>query len=170
MKKLLLFVALLAINISFGQESLTIDWPKEAKLKIASDQADGPTHMVELIPEKETFENWTLMGNMMAIKGVKVQNTAQIAELFKQSALQNAPESKMTIIESDDTVKNIWVLFKIESPKFNDDPNPESQLYYAIQGDESLHVNFIAIKKKKLDDTFIEKWSKVFKASQLVKG
>ena len=105
----------------------------------------------------------------MTIKGVKIGTTAQIAELFKQAALQNAPESKMTIVESDDTAKNIWVLFKIESPKFNNDPKPESQLYYAIQGDESLHVNFIAIKKKKLDTKFVEKYSTVFKASQLVK-
>ena len=170
MKKLLLFSVLLIMNICFGQESLKIDWPKEDKLKIESDQTDGPTHMVELIPEKETFEKWTLMATMMTIKGVKIPTTAQIAGLFKQSALQNAPESKMTILESDDNAKNIWVLFKIESPKFNNDPKPESQLYYAIQGDEGLYVNFVAIKKKNLDSKFIEKWSKVFKASQLIKG
>lgn len=60
------------------------------------------------------------------------------------------------------------MLFKVETPSFPNDPKPESQLYYAIQGESTLFVNFIAIKEKKLPKDFIDKWSKVFKECEFV--
>jgi len=168
MKKLLLLAACIGFAATtFAQEKLTIDWPKEDKLKVATDQPSGQVRMVELIPEKETLDKWTLMGNTMSMEGVKLPSTKTVVDLFSQTAKQNAPDATVTVLESDDTAKNIWVLFKIESPKFLDDPKPESQLYYAIQGDTTLFVNFIAIKKAKLPSDFVTKWSKVFKASKL---
>ena len=72
------------------------------------------------------------------------------------------------MIEKDDKAKNPWILFKIEAPNFTNDKNPESQLYYIIQGEQSLYSNFVAIKEKKLSSEFIDKWTKVFKSSEFV--
>jgi len=154
---------------AFAQESLKIEWPKEHKMQVASDQPTGQVRMQELVPEKETLDKWTLMGNMMSMQGVKLPSTKNVVDLYTQASQKNSPNAKVTVLESDDTAKNIWVLFKVESPNFLDDPKPESQLYYAIQGDDGLYVNFIAIKKAKLPQAFVDKWTKVFKASQLVK-
>jgi hypothetical protein len=171
MKKLLALALLLCFTTAFAQnkqESLKINWPEEYKWKVGSDQESGQTHLIELVPGRETVEKWTLMGTMMSVKGVKVATTAQMAEIFRQSSLKESPDSKLTILESDDTAKNIWTLFKVETPKFPNDPVPESQLYYVIQGEGTLYINFIAIKEKTLSKSFIEKWTKVFKAGELV--
>jgi hypothetical protein len=72
------------------------------------------------------------------------------------------------VIEKNDTAKNVWVLFKVETASFPNDPVPESQLYYAIQGDKTLYVTFIATKEKALSSDFLLKWSKVFKESELL--
>jgi hypothetical protein len=63
--------------------------------------------------------------------------------------------------------KNPWVLFKIESPQFNNDKTPESQLYYLIQGETSVYPNFVAIKSKNISDDFFKKWASIFKNSKL---
>lgn len=42
------------------------------------------------------------------------------------------------------------------------------QLWYVRQRKTSLLVNFIAKKKKKLKDDFVEEWSTVFKESEVV--
>jgi len=46
--------------------------------------------------------------------------------------------------------------------------NPESQLYYIVQGNCSLYSNFVAIKEKSLTNEFVGKWKRVFKSSEFV--
>ena len=173
MKRPIFLIALIALTIiSFGQtvtkeENLKIVWCEEYKWKIASNQEDKSTHFVEIIPGKDKLEKWTMIGTMMSLKNTKIAKTEQVVEMFRQSSLKESPKAKLTLLESNDTTKNIWVLFKIEIPSFPDDPKPESQLYYAIQGEATLYVNFIALKEKMLSSDFITKWTKVFKASEL---
>lgn len=88
--------------------------------------------------------------------------------LMYDQAKQNAPKATLTLIEKDEAAKNPWVIFKIESPRFNNDKNPESQLYYIIQGESSLYSNFVAIKEKQLHEEFVDKWVRIFKSSELV--
>lgn len=169
MKNLLAMACTLWSLAGFCQkESLTIDWPKEYHFKEITNQSEGQVHITELVPEKEDGDNWTLLAETMVIGGAVVPSAAVITQLFEQSSKSESPDAKLTVIASDDTAKNIWVLFKVETPKFPDDPKPESQLYYAIQGAEGLYVNFVAIRKKELPKDFITKWSAVFKASKLV--
>jgi hypothetical protein len=163
-------LTLLAIG-AFGQEkieNLKIVWPEEYKWKIGSNQEDGSVHMIELIPGNESIDKWTIMGTMMSIKGAKnVPMDVVMNSMFDQ-AKQNAPKATVTLVEKDETAKNHWTIFKIEAPRFNNDKNPESQLYYVVQGESSLYSNFVAIREKKLSDEFIEKWKGIFKKSELV--
>jgi hypothetical protein len=46
-------------------------------------------------------------------------------------------------------------------------PEPESDLYYVIQGEYGLYENYVAVKRPKLDDEFVSKWSDIFKTSEL---
>ena len=165
------FIAL--TTASFGQsqtkeENLKIVWCEEYKWKIASNQEDKTTHFLEIIPGKDKIEKWTMLGTMMSLKNTKITKTEQVVDMYRQSSLKESPKAKLTILESNDTTKNIWVLFKIETPSFPNDPKPESQLYYAIQGEATLYVNFIALKEKALPNDFVTKWTKVFKESELV--
>lgn len=170
MRILTILALFISINL-FGQdtiESLKIHWPEEYEWKIGSNEEDGNIHFLELIPGNETVENWTIIGTMMSLKDVRnVPMDIVINMMFEQSKI-DAPESKLTLIEKNETDANHWALFTIESPWFNDDENPESQLFYIVQGNSSLYTNFVAIKEKELSKEFVDKWVKVFKASELV--
>ncbi len=174
MKRLTFLTAFIVLTTaSFGQtqtkdENLKIVWCEEYKWKIASNQENKATHVLEIIPGKDKIEKWTMLGNMMSLKNTKITKTEQVVESYRQTSLKESPKAKLTVLESNDTTKNIWVLFKIETPSFPNDPKPESQLYYAIQGEATLYVNFIAVKEKTLSNDFVAKWTKVFKESELV--
>ena len=171
MKQLLFIIALttsMAPIYGQKQENLRIVWAEEYKWKIVSNQENQSMHMLEMVPENETGDNWKIIGTMISYKNTKISRTDQVVEIYKQDSEKESSKAKVTILESDDKGKNIWVLFKVETPSFPNDPNPESQLYYAIQGEKTLYVNFIAIKEKKLFKEFVDKWSIVFKNSEIV--
>jgi hypothetical protein len=174
MKRHAFLLAFISLTTTlFGQsqtrrENLKIVWCEEYKWKIASNQENEATHFLEIIPGKDKIQSWTMLGTMMSLKNTKIAKTEQVVDMYRKSSLKESPKAKLTVIESDDTAKNIWVLFKIETPSFPNDTNPESQLYYAIQGEATLYVNFIAIKEKTLPNEFLAKWAKVFKESELV--
>ena len=166
-----IFITLTIASIGQTQtkeENLKIVWCEEYKWKIASNQEDKTTHFLEIIPGKDKIEKWTMLGMMMSLKNTKITKTEQVVEMYRQSSLKESPKAKLTVLESNDSTKNIWVLFKIETPSFPNDPKPESQLYYAIQGEATLYVNFIALKERTLPNDFTIKWTKVFKASEIV--
>jgi hypothetical protein len=172
MKRLLtlLFTICILCTHSFAQkkETLKIVWPEEYKWKIGSNQETETVHMIELIPGNETVEKWTIIGTMMSYKGAQGFPVDKAMNLMYDQAKQNAADAKLTLIEKDEAAKHPWILFKIESPSFKDDPTPESQLYYIIMGETSLYSNFVALKKAKLDDAFVSKWKAIFKASEFV--
>lgn len=173
MKKGILIFLVLSIvtNIAFSQEkveNLKIDWPDEYKWKIGSDQENDKRHLVELVPGNESIDKWTTIGTMDSFKGVTGMPIAKTPDIMLAEAKKASPGAKLTIFEKNEEGKNPWIIFKIESPGFTNDPKPESQLFYVIQGDTALYSNFVAIKEKELSDDFVKKWIKVFKASELV--
>ena len=166
-----LFTLLLSFcsALSFSQaEKIKISWPEEYKWKVLSDQEDKGVHMTELIPENESGEKWTIIGTTMSIKGAQNVPTDTMMNLMFDQTKANAPKAKLTEIEKGVKDSHPWIIFKIESPRFNNDKNPESQLYFIIQGTQSLYSNFVGVKKKELSADFVEKWSAVFKASEIV--
>jgi hypothetical protein len=173
MKKLLLATVLLisSVAVSFSQdktENFKVVWPKEYKWKKGTDQDDKSIHMVEIVPEKETVDKWTLLGTMITIKGVTNSSVNDFMNTVYEEFKKNSPAAKLTMIEKDDKAKHNWILFKIEAPGFITDKTPESDLFYIIQGETCLFTNCIATKEKSLSKSFFEKWSKVFKTSELV--
>lgn len=149
-------------------ESLKINWPDEEKWKLASDQESGNVQVLDIIKEGESLDNWTELGNMMAYRGVEPIPMAKMMEILYGQAKKNAPESKLTFIEKDEKAEYPWAIFMIESPRFNNDDKPESQLWYVIQGRQALYSNFRAVKQAKITDEQREKWIKFFKASEIV--
>jgi hypothetical protein len=171
MKRINFFIAVILFTISaYGQtrELLKIDWPAEYKWKIGSDQENEKQHMIEIIPGNETFENWSIIGTMISYKGARNVTMDIVLNLMYDEAKKHGDDPTLTPIERNDTAENAWVLFKIEAPHYKHIKNPESQLFYVIQGHSSLYSNFVAVKEESLSPGFVEKWTKVFKASQLV--
>lgn len=160
----LLFIA----NITKAQENLQIAWPGEYKWKIATNQKSGNAVMVELIPGNESLNNWSIIGTMLSMMGSTNVSVEKAMNMTYSQTLKNAPLARLKMIEKGVKAGSPWILFRIQSPKFNNSPVPESQLYYIIQGRRALYSNFVAIKKPELGVLFVDKWAKVFKNSALV--
>ncbi len=168
---ILLIVALLtAVTAAFAQnnnETLRLFLPTEYKWKMASDQESGNARMMELIPGNETLNNWSIIVTTVSMKGVKNTPLTSIMNTIYNKTKVNAPQSKLVMIERKDVGPNPWIIFRI-SPGFGKSRNPESQLYYLIQGNQNLYNNFVAVKKDMLGPLFIDQWTRVFKSSKLI--
>ncbi|RFZ84878.1 hypothetical protein DYU05_04535 [Mucilaginibacter terrenus] len=173
MKKLFSVLTLLLLSFMMangqGTENLKIAWPGEYKWKVASNQQTSAANMIELIPGAETLNSWTIMATMMSYKNMRVPSISKVPPMLFTTTQKNAPLAKLTVLENGVKAGRQWTIFKIESPSFKNSPAPESQLYYAIQGDRTLYVSFVAVKAKWIPTVFVFKWTNVFKSSQLVK-
>jgi hypothetical protein len=160
-QSLLLALFLMAImQLTYRQgkiESLKIVWPEEYKWKVGSDQEDKNVHRIELVPGSETVEKWSIIGTMLSIKGAKNVPMNVAMNMTFDQAKPNVPKAKLTLIEKDEKSTHPWILFKIEFPTFKNGKNSESQLYYIVQGDQSLYSNFVAVKEKRLNSEFVAK-------------
>ena len=172
MKKPLIVICLIFIgfvNRTQAQENLKIAWPGDIKWKIGANQKSGNIRMVELIPENESLNNWTILGTMISIMGSRTTSVEKFMEMTYNQTVKNAPKAKLKMIEKGIKSGSPWVLFRVESPGFNNSRIPESQLYYIIQGKQALYSNFVAVKQPALGVLFVEKWVKIFKNSALVR-
>jgi len=163
---LLLFCTITAFAQA-TQQTLVTPWPEEYTFKVGSEEDLGNMHVIQSIPQEEAPDKWTLLTNVTTIKNMSDLSTAGIIEMFRKSTLEEAPNAKLTVIENKPKAKNVYVLFKVEIPRFHYDPQPQSRLYYIVQGDHNLFVNYVAVKEKTLDKSFLDKWTKVLKASKL---
>ena len=149
-------------------ESLMLDWPEEENWKIGDDQENAEQHVLDLIHSDETIDNWTELGNMTSIKGIKSVPMDKAMNLMFEQTKQNAPKAKLTFIEKKENIEYPWIIFTIESPSFKNDKIPESQLWYIVQGKQSLYTNFRAIKKATIPNDLKEKWVGFFKTGKIV--
>ncbi len=167
-KYILILVSIIFYSTSsIGQkvEQIIINWPPEYKWKIVNKESDSTHQLVTIIPGKQIVKNAQILGTLAAYSGVKYDSVNQIIDYYK-AALDDG--SILTVIEKQDTVRYHWVIFKIETPKTPKYPEPESDLYFIIQGDYALYANWVAIKKEVLDPDFIIKWTQVFKTFRIV--
>jgi len=171
MKKFISLTLLLMVTVvSFAQvrkQTLVTPWPEEYVFKVGSVEDLGNMHVTQSIPENEAPDKWTLLINTTIIKHVSDLTPAGIIEMFRKSTKEEAPQAKLTVIENKPKAKNVYVLFKVEIPRFHYDTQPQSRLYYIVQGDGELFVNYAATKSATMDKAFESKWVKVFKASKL---
>jgi len=169
MKKILTIAFFLTVsNLVFSQESLKIVWLEKYQWKLLSNKEDDSIHIIEIIPGKEDAKNWTMLGQMMSIKGALNVPMEKAKDLMFEQTKITAPNANLTVLEKDEDNEYPWIIFKIENPSFKGNEETESQLWYIRQGKTALYVNFIAIKKGKLKDEFVEEWSEVFKESEIV--
>lgn len=148
------------------KEVLQLEWPKD--WKVASDQEDNTQHVVDYIPANENISNWTELGNMTRVKNVAGVPMDKAMNLMIERMKASAPKAKLSFIEKDENAPYPWILFTIESPEFKDDPKAESQLWYIVQGKNSLYLNFRAIKKASIPENLKTKWIKFFKTAQVL--
>lgn len=149
-------------------ESLMLDWPDSENWKVGSSQEDEQMAMIELIPANETLEKWTEFGSMLSIKGATNVPMDVAMNMMYDQAKTHAPKAKLTFIEKEEDIEYPWIIFTIESPGFQNDNVPESQLWYIVQGKTALYANFRAVKQAKIPTALKDKWTKFFKTGKVV--
>lgn len=168
MKNFLLFFTLwMTASTTLAQESLKIIWIEKYEWELLSSQEDEKMHVLEVIPGGQTAENWTMLGQMVSIKGVNDLPLDSAQHMMFQQAKSNSPNPALTFLEKDEKDQYPWILFKLENVGPNE-KEPESQLWYIRQGKTSLFISFIAVKEPELKTKFIKDWSSAFKASKMV--
>lgn len=149
-------------------ESLMLDWPESENWKIGDDQENEQRHVLDLIHTNETIDQWTELGNMTSIKGVKGVPMDTVMNLMLDQAKLISPKAKLTFIEKDERAEYPWIIFTIESPSFKNDKTPESQLWYIVQGKQALYTNFRAVKQATVPAGLKDQWTKFFKTAKII--
>lgn len=167
MKKTLTLLAfLLSISNSFLAVSQTskkpqlvkINWPKEEKWHVADEQKSDSQTMTEFLKGKETFENFSELGTTYLFRGAMYKPVLVKMEELYNRVQKLAPTAKKTIIDQDENAECPWYIYKIESPT-------ESQIWYAVQGKNEIHVSFWAVRTAEIQSGSQDKWVKIFKAA-----
>ena len=148
-------------------ERLVIPWPET--WKISSQQKNHTMTLVELIPNNEKIDKWSIIGTTTIFTGEQDAPIESTMNITFDQAKKNAINPILTLIDKKEDGKNPWILFKIEAGGFKNDNTPESQLYYVIEGENALYSNFVAIKESTLSKEFVDHWKGLFKSSKFVK-
>lgn len=150
------------------QEVLQIDWPAEYNWKVGTDQDNGKMRLVEVVPGSETVENWSIIGSLLAIKGM----TNMPMQTVLQGALEQQQKSDsiahLTVLERNDTAASPWILFKVESAtQRGATGKTESDMFFVVQGKTALFNAIVGVHEATLTDDFVSKWKNVFHSSRL---
>lgn len=162
---LLAFSLLLSLYSYSQVEVLGIHWPDEYHWKVAEQAEDETQEIMVLIPGDESMEKWTIQGNMISMKGIHLDDLNVFYDVIIDQIKKEAIKPKVSIVEKNLSVKNPYILFKLEAKKYKSDPNPESSLFYLIQGDTSVFLNVVSIHESKLSKTFLNTWKSIFLSS-----
>jgi hypothetical protein len=125
--------------------------------------------MVELIPNNEKTDNWTIIGTTTIYNEKENTPIKLFMNITFNEAKRNAINPTLLLIDKKEDGKNPWILFKIEALGYKNDKTPESQLYYIVEGETALYSNFVAIKEASLSKEFTDHWTGIFKSSKFIK-
>lgn len=145
-------------------ERLETNWPPEFEWKIVQRQNDAQNSELVIIPGRETINDATIVGVISAAKGLKFTSCDSIIVYYRNQMDQG---SSLTVLDTSKFSNNLWVLFKVETPKTLKYPDPESDLYYIAQGNFALYDTHVAIKKASLSPAFVQKWSSILASSKI---
>jgi hypothetical protein len=166
------FICLLLFGVSSPsiaqrkQEGLGTNWPPEYKWQVVQQIDNEKLRQITIIPGGESPKTATIMGVIAGYKNVHFSAVDSIIANF-QSRVDTG--SSLTVLDRSNDTAMLWTLFKVETPKTEKYPEPESDLYYVVQGDYALYVTYVAIKEPLLTAQFVARWSAIFQNSKLSK-
>lgn len=162
-----LFILLLLGVTAIGQgrtEHIDIDWPGEYNWKIVQQKHDENKQTSMIIPGNDSISNPSIIGSLTVYRGAKFSTFENIISNYK-ARLDSG--SSLTPLERSQKTKYPWIIFKVETPATTKYPEPESDLYYVVQGKFGVYENFVGIKAATLSGEFVKKWTAVFMTAQI---
>ncbi|MBK9247196.1 MAG: tetratricopeptide repeat protein [Ignavibacteria bacterium] len=163
------FLAQFCAPLKSTGEKLQLNWPKEEQWSFGEIQENGQIQVQDLVRSQIGGVGWREVANMTTIIGAKNIKVDTAMNMMYLQAKLKSNVAKLTFIEKDEKAEFPWILFTIEVSKFTNNMPPESQLWYIVQGKESLYTNFRALKKPKIPADLKAKWAKFFKTGKIVR-
>jgi hypothetical protein len=145
-------------------ERIVINWPGEYNWKTVRQAHDENTQISMIIPGNDSIANPSVIGSLTVYRGTRYSNLERIVDNYK-SRIDTG--TTLTPIQKEQNAKYPWVIFKVETPATNKYPEPESDLYYVVQGKFGLYENYVGIKAARLSEDFVKKWTAIFMTSKI---
>lgn len=149
-------------------ERFELPWMNDINWKINSNQENEIMQLTEFIHPDESSVFWTELGIMIKSKGTKNTKLEDAMNMMYEQTKKNAPSVKLTFLEKNEKSEFPWIIFKTEAENYKKDNQPESELWFIIQGNQALYSNFIAIKKDHLTEDFQTFWMDYFKNGKIL--
>lgn len=150
-----------------GKDETVVLALPEKDWKVGDDQQNATVRVVDYVHKNETVDKWTELVNSTTMKGVTGLGMDKAMNLMYEQAKQGSPKAKLTFIDKNEKTEFPWILFEIDNPASKEMKNPESQLWYIVQGNQSLYTNFIAVKKNGVPEDLKTKWIKILKETKI---
>jgi tetratricopeptide (TPR) repeat protein len=148
-------------------EIFALDWPDEENWRVADNRSRDGVNTMDLLKGDETFENWTELGNMQSLIGIRNVDLEKGMDLLFIESKKTCENPILTFLEKDLKAEHPWIMFTIDCAEYKNDDNPESQLWFLIQGKTSFYMCFRAMREAKIDEENIARLSKFFKAGKV---
>lgn len=146
-----------------------LDWRSKKDWKQMANQKNEGGYLIEFLKNKETFDNWK---ELIAIQKITAPGVKQLPlEMLMKSGFEsfkkNAPEATLTFIAKDEEAKYPWIEYISEAPRFNNDPNSESQFFHIVKSDDALFIVWWAVKKAKISMEEIKRFKTFFGSGKI---
>lgn len=166
----LLLVLVYSFLSAQKRDSIHIPFPEKYHLTLKYHQENETIDFKEWIPKTETFENYNIIATLVTTKGKHNLPIQSYKDILYKTFQERATGVKFTDLAKNKEGEREYLIFKSEVEAYKEKPDfQEAQIYFLTKGDNDFLVGIIALKKKKLPETFINEWVKVFQNSKLIK-
>ena len=149
-------------------EAFSLPWPVDEHWRVQNISEDSTFSLMEFFHDNEQPELWTEYGAMMTLRDIRNANFKEFSQMIYQDFKQRAPKATLQYIKEDKKSEFPWLILSLQAPSTVDHQQPESQLWYIIQGKTALYSNFRAVKKATLSKELIKKWSAFFRSGTII--
>lgn len=153
---------------SSKNEMFGLNFPPDEKWGVADRQETDNELMLVFLRQGEDLKKWQQMVNMMQMKGLTTNaqfTLDSVKKIFVNIALKKAPESTVKSLQAGSIEGRDYIMFVVESPYFENDKNPESQLYFILQGKNDIYACSRSIKSKSIPKSILDSWVSFFKST-----
>lgn len=171
MIKFYLFLTLSLSSVLYAQkrDSLQFSLPEKYNLHLEEKQENEKMILMEYIPKGQNWDNYSIIVTKLVSKNMAQVPLQTFFDNNKKLIRSKAKKTKVKELSRNTNGGREYILFTVEADSYEDSATTESQVYYFTKGINDVFMCIAAIKEKKLPQSFVDEWSKVFLQSQIIK-
>jgi hypothetical protein len=152
-------------------EQIYIKWPEDEEWHIDEEQQDQSKSLVSYSCHDGNNEEWKVGATVYTRKNIKINSLDMIVSYLLNEAKTSCKDAKQAILDSIIIGGFKAVSLTLECPFYEGSKNytdgPESHIYCIFQTNKNVYIVTIVNRIAKLDSEFIQKWTAVFKQTEI---